>query len=42
MTIAIVTFASAAIIYMILCPLIDWYKKVTKEMEEAERHDRAE
>lgn len=39
---ALFIFASAIILYFILCPILDWHQKVKKEMEEEERNDRAE
>lgn len=39
MTTAIFILASTAILYLILCPVVDWYQKAKKEMEEDERRD---
>lgn len=39
MTIAIVTIASVIVLYMALRPLVDWYQKAKKEMEEDDYYD---
>ena len=33
----LITAASAVIIFLVLSPVIDWYQKAKKEMEEADR-----
>ena len=42
MTTAIAAFGSAILLYLILRPIVNWYQKAKKEMEEDDKRDRTE
>ena len=37
MTTLLITAASAVVIFVVMSPIIDWYQKAKKEMEDADR-----